>query len=95
VPGDTGSYSGTVGYTDVRITTAAGSVERRVQQAETRSAWVVTDEEHDEKFLACATYVLPDADSRELLAGLRGMAAVDDVAPTVASLGRSVVRQPA
>jgi 2-methylcitrate dehydratase PrpD len=84
---DTGTYSGTIGYTDVRISAGAETYERRVQQKETRDAWVVTDEEHDEKFLACATYVMDGAAADRLLEATRAIRDLDDVSGLARSLG--------
>ena len=70
---DTKTYGGTTGYTDVRISTPSGTFERRVQQAETGVAWIVSDDDHDEKFVACASYVMGADAAREVLSRLRGV----------------------
>ena len=76
---DTKSYAGTVGYTDIELVTNRGAFKRRVQQAETRAAWVVTDEEHNEKFLECATPILGHEQARQVLKLARRCPGLDDV----------------
>jgi 2-methylcitrate dehydratase PrpD len=83
---DTRSYSGTIGYTDVRIVTNGQTYEHRVQQEETRHAWVVSDAEHDEKFLACVTYVMAADAAQGLLADARSIRDLDDVSGLARSL---------
>ena len=76
---DTKTYAGTIGYTDVEIVTARGSFSRRVQQAETRAAWIVTDAEHDEKFLECAVPSLGRDQANNVLSIARGCEDLKDV----------------
>ena len=76
---DTKSYAGTVGYTDVEIITVRGTFKRRVQQEETRAAWVVTDDEHDEKFMNCTTPIVGAQRGRALLALARKCTSLADV----------------
>lgn len=76
---DTKTYAGTVGYTDVEIVTGRGTFKRRVQQAETRAAWVVSDAEHDEKFLECAVRVLGEDQAARILGLARRCENLEDV----------------
>jgi hypothetical protein len=57
-----------------------------VQQEETRHAWVVSDAEHDEKFLACVTYVMAADAAQGLLADARSIRDLDDVSGLARSL---------
>ena len=76
---DTKSYAGTVGYTDVEIKTKRGSFKRRVQQEETRYAWIVTDEEHNEKFTKCATSIIGAERAKKLLGLARDCVNLPDI----------------
>lgn len=88
---DTGTYSGTVGYTDLRIETHGGAFSTRVEQANTQPAWVVSDAEHDRKFRSCVAYAWDQAGAEELLVTLRTIRQVDDVGTLASSLARSPV----
>ena len=81
VPDERRGYSGTVGYTDVEVVTKSQVLKKRVDQSETRAAWVVTDDEHDKKFLDCAARNMGGDRARELLGMLRSCAQLADVSP--------------
>jgi hypothetical protein len=76
---DTKSYAGTIGYTDVELATKKGTFKRRVQQSETRAAWIVTDAEHDAKFLECATPILGQEQAQKVLDLARKCPQLEDV----------------
>jgi len=64
---DKRSYSGSVGYNDVRVRTARGAFETRVDRTPGSPAWPVSAAERDAKFLDCAGRVLGTAGATRLL----------------------------
>lgn len=60
-------YSGTIGYTDIDISTIRGVFYRRVDKAPGSPAWPMSAADHEEKFLDCASRVLSGTNARTLL----------------------------
>ena len=76
---DANVYSGTVGYTDVEIKTRRGTFSCRVDKGPGSSAWPMTEAEHEEKFLACASRTLTVEQARTLLDLLRQCDELSDI----------------
>jgi len=60
-------YSGTVGYTDIEISTRRGTNYLRVDKGPGSPAWPMSIADHEEKFLDCASRALSTAQARGLL----------------------------
>jgi hypothetical protein len=86
---DTESYAHHNGYTDVEIVTPRGNFTKRVQQAETRAAWLNTPEEQNQKFLKCAIPILGEDQAAQALRIARDCHNLEDVS----ALPRSTVPQ--
>lgn len=82
---DSKVYSGTVGYTDIEITTRRGRFAERIDKGPGSASWPMTPAEHDEKFLGCAGRVLDAGAARKLMAAIQDIELQDDAA-TLAAL---------
>lgn len=85
-------YSGTVGYTDVEIESRRGRWQRRVTNAPGSAQWPINGKERRDKFLDCASRILPAEDSHDLLRALEGSEEVPDVRSLVALTNPSGTR---
>jgi 2-methylcitrate dehydratase PrpD len=84
---DSKIYSGTLGYTDVEIVTPRGKFARRIDRAPGSAAWPMTANDHEEKFVDCASRVL----GRDAAQALYRLACRVDELPDVRKLVRATV----
>lgn len=88
-----GTYSGTIGFTDVAIRTATGVHSQRVQKTPGSPAWPMAADEEARKFGSCATQVLGTAAATALYETLKNAALTDSIAQITAALRRPVSAQ--
>ncbi|MCE2946647.1 MAG: MmgE/PrpD family protein [bacterium] len=80
-------YSGTVGYNDLELVTRRGTFRRRVDRSPGSSEWPMSEADHEEKFLDCASRVLGAEGARRLLQ----LAGRTDGLPRAAALAEATV----
>ncbi|HKT79754.1 MAG TPA: MmgE/PrpD family protein [Vicinamibacterales bacterium] len=76
---DSGTFSGTIGYTDVEIRTRSGSWSRRISKAPGSREWPVAPAERQAKFFDCAANVLSAERARDLIGVLANIGAVRNI----------------
>jgi 2-methylcitrate dehydratase PrpD len=76
---DSGTFSGTIGYTDVEIRTRSGSWSQRISKAPGSREWPVDAAERQAKFFDCAANVLSAERARDVLGVLGDMNAIQDI----------------
>jgi 2-methylcitrate dehydratase PrpD len=72
-------YSGVDGYNDIIVTTKNERFEVREDRISGSRAWPVSDQERDAKFIDCASTILDDSQSADLLDQIKDIRAADDV----------------
>lgn len=82
MPGE-GSFSGVVGYTDVKITTARGLFSTRIEHTPGSPGAPMTPDDRYQKFIDCAAPVLGAEKARRLFDTLQTLETVEDVAGVV------------
>jgi 2-methylcitrate dehydratase PrpD len=80
---DEKTYSGTVGYNDIEISTTGGRWERRIVNAPGSAQWPVTPAERRGKFLDCASAVLASNEASALLDAAEGCLRLADISSLV------------
>jgi hypothetical protein len=85
---DSKVYSGTVGYTDVEIATGSAKFSARIDKGPGSSAWPMTEQEHDTKFMDSASRILDSSAAAELLGAIKRVDTLQDARTLIKMLAR-------
>jgi 2-methylcitrate dehydratase PrpD len=85
---DSKVYSGTVGYTDVEIATGSAKFSARIDKGPGSSAWPMTEQEHDTKFMDSASRILDSSTAAELLEAIKRVDTLQDARILIKMLAR-------